>query len=130
MKTSVKLKDLISVGDIFFFASSDDLRVNGYWERTLTVTKVGNKLVTLENNHGHEFKAYLNESQKVKTHILVLKQDAGASVFGFKDRAAFEATLEKRKIDVMLHNTDWRNLSYEKVKAIAEILAKSDEEIK
>lgn len=128
MSPSMKLKDLISVGDTFFFASSDDLRVNHYWERTLTVTKVGNKLVTLKNDYGHEYKAYLNESKKVKTHILVLKQDAGASVFGFKDRAAFEATLEKREIDVMLHNTNWRNVSYEKVKAIAEILTKSDEE--
>lgn len=117
---SDKLKDMVKVGETFFFAS-DDNRINGRWKKTMKVVKVSNKFFEVEDDNGNTYKAGLRVGDAVRPAYLVIS--AGASVFGYKDENSYEFSVKKAKnIAKISSPIFWNMLSEEKLLKVFEAL--------
>lgn len=118
---SDKLKDMVKLGETFFFAS-DDNRINGRWKKTMKVVKIGSKFFEVEDERGNRYKANLRTNDEIRRASLSIS--AGASVFGYKDEDAYNFSIEKEKnISKMSNSYFWKTIDSDKLSKVFELLS-------
>ena len=98
-----KLKDLIKIGDTFFFAS-DDKRENNRWKKTCKVTRVANKFFYIDKGYGDETKCEIinNEALNKKGILVKVCTDVGSYVYGYKNEDIYTRKVELNKLSIQL----------------------------
>lgn len=97
------LKEVVSVGDSFFFAS-EDKRENERWKKTCIVTKVGNKFFFVNKGYGDDVKCELIDNDFLEKQGIIVKvsSNVGAGIYGYKNEEVYNKKNEFKKLSIQL----------------------------
>lgn len=97
------LKEIIKVGDSFFFAS-DDKRENSRWMKSCVVTKVGNKYFFINKGYGDDIKCEIIDNAFLEKQGILVKvcTNVGAYVYGYESENTYNHKMEMKKLSIQI----------------------------